>query len=62
MVLVFAADLQEVEEVGSGGVDVYDVGGALGDWVCEGGDGEFVWSLGGVTWSSGFSFERCRCD
>ena len=62
LVLVFAADLEEVEEVGGRGVDVYNVGWARCDWVWEGGDGEFVWSLEGVSWRSRSSFERYRDD
>ena len=37
--LIFAADLEEIEEVGGGGVDVDYIRGTLCDWVWEGGDG-----------------------
>lgn len=34
--LVFAADLEKIEEVGCRCADVYEVGWAFGDWVREG--------------------------
>lgn len=45
--MVFAADLEEVEEVGCRGVDGDCVLVGGGGGVGEGGDGEFVGALGG---------------
>ena len=44
--LVFAADLEEVEEIGCGGVDGDEVLVFEGGWIGEGGYGEILWSLG----------------
>lgn len=44
--LVFAADLEEIKEVGCGGVDSDEVLVRGGFWGGEGGDGEVLWSLG----------------
>ena len=47
LVLIFAADLEKVEEVGCRGVDGDEVFGGFGGWGCgEGGDGEGGGSLG----------------
>lgn len=43
--LVFAADLEEVEEVGCGGVDGDYVFVGFGGWVGEVGYSEVVWAL-----------------
>ena len=45
LVLVFAADLEEVEEVGCGGVDGDEVFGRRGCGVGDGGYFEVLWAL-----------------
>ena len=44
--LVLAADLEKVEEIGRGGVDGDEVFGGSGNGGWEAGDGEFVGALG----------------
>ena len=53
LVLVFATDLEEVEEVGCGGVDGDEVFVGLWGWAGEGGYFEVVGALG-----IGVSFDR----
>jgi hypothetical protein len=44
--LVFASDLEEVEEISCGCVDGDQVLVWIGNWVGERGNGEIVWTLG----------------
>ena len=44
--LVFTADLEEVEEIGCSGMDGDEVLFVCWDWIREGGYAEVFWSLG----------------
>jgi len=50
LVLVFAADLEQIEEVGCRGMDREEVLVRLGGWCGEIDDLEFFWSLGTFRW------------